>query len=186
MRRQGACTLAVFRGRCGRGAGVEAGGLQLSRCWVAAGSGNSRGRRVASRWVRKYMERHTEPETVTEDARGSYEACGSQAVSPLKTAGPSPGVDEKSESVDAGIPSGGSSPFDPRELVAERLLMRFVLDQRPRSRRAAAAVLKRFAERQGLRIYRLGRNRLYRARDFFEALTRESRVCTEHLRRAAE
>ena len=79
------------------------------------------------------------------------------------------------------------SSFDPREFVAERMLMRFVLDGRPRSRRAAAAVMKRFAERQGVQIYRLGRNRLYRIQDFFEALARESHVRTERLlRRAAE
>jgi hypothetical protein len=81
---------------------------------------------------------------------------------------------------------GGSSFPDLREFVAERLLMRFVLDERTRSRRAAAAVMKRFAERQGVQIYRLGRNRLYLVKDFFEALARESHVRTERLPRRAE
>ena len=132
------------------------------------------------------MERHVHLESGESDTRGSCERSDSRAVSQRESVAPSPGVDEKSESCDAGIPLLWSS-FDPREFVAERMLMRFVLDGRPRSRRAAAAVMKRFAERQGVQIYRLGRNRLYRIQDFFEALARESHVRTERLlRRAAE
>ena len=121
------------------------------------------------------------------DGSGSYGAADSRSISQRETADPSPHVNAKSASDDAGIPLGGSSFPDLREFVAERVLQRFVLDERPRSRRAAAAVMKRFAERQGLQIYRLGRNRLYRVQEFFEALARESHVRTERiLRRAAE
>ena len=76
---------------------------------------------------------------------------------------------------------------DVREFVAERVLQCFVMDDRARSRRAAAAVMSRFAVRHGLQIFRLGRTRLYRISDFFAALERESGIRTERiLRRAAE
>jgi len=77
--------------------------------------------------------------------------------------------------------------LDIREFVVEATLRKFVLDDRPRSRRAAAAVMLRFARRHGIRIFRIGRTRLYRAAEFFAALERESELLADRLlRRAAE
>ena len=133
------------------------------------------------------MNRHVHLETGESDTRGSCERSDSRSVFSCETVGPSPHVNAKSASDDAGIPLGGSSFPDLREFVAERVLQRFVLDDRPRSRRAAAAVLLRFAQRHKLQIFRLGRTRLYRIDDFFRALACESRVRTERLlRRTAE
>lgn len=121
------------------------------------------------------------------DGLGSYGAADSRSVSQRETADPSPHVNAKSASDDAGIPLGGSSFPDVREFVVERVLQRFVLDDRPRSRRAAAAVMLRFARRHGLQVFRIGRTRLYRSADFFAALELESQTRTERLlRRAAQ
>ncbi len=81
---------------------------------------------------------------------------------------------------------GDHAEFDPREFVVEAVLRRFVMDSRPRSKRAAAAVMLRFAKRNGLRIYRIGRTRLYRSCDFFEALSRESGVRFDRLIRRGQ
>jgi hypothetical protein len=94
---------------------------------------------------------------------------------------PSPGVELTTDSPRAGIPFDGSPFRDIREFVPERTLQRFILDDRPRSRRAAAAVMLRFSRRHGLQVFRLGRTRLYRADDFFRALERESGIREERL-----
>ncbi len=70
---------------------------------------------------------------------------------------------------------------DLREFVVEATVRRFVMDERPRSRRAAAAVMERFARRHGLQVYRIGRMRMYRVREFFVALDRESGIREERL-----
>jgi hypothetical protein len=74
---------------------------------------------------------------------------------------------------------------DLSQFVAERSLQRLVMDDRARSRRAAAAVLARFAQRNGLRVFRMGRTRLYLADEFFAALERESRTRMDALLRRA-
>ena len=132
------------------------------------------------------MERHVHLESGESDTRGSCERSDSRSVFSCETVGPSPHVNAKSASDDAGIPFGESRHFDLREFVAERVLQRFVLDDRARSRRAAAAVMLRFAQRHKLQIFRLGRTRLYRAADFFAALKCESQSRTERLLRRAE
>ena len=133
------------------------------------------------------MQRHTEIETVTGDGRGSYQTGGLPDISSAESQTPSPGVDEKSERCNTGIPLDSQPNLDVREFVVEATLRRFVMNDRARSRRAAAAVMSRFAARHGLQIFRLGRTRLYRIDDFFRALACESRVRTERLlRRTAE
>ena len=133
------------------------------------------------------MQRHTEIEAVAGDGLGSYGAADSRSFSQRETADPSPGVDENSERCDRGIPLDSRPNLDLREFVVEASLRRFVMDDRPRSRRAAAAVMSRFAARHGLQIFRLGRTRLYRAADFFQALATESESRLDRLlRRAAE
>jgi hypothetical protein len=127
------------------------------------------------------MDRHTEPEMARNRRDGIYQSGVLPAISSQKSVGPSPGVIANSGSPSAGIPSGELRHFDPREFVSERILQGFVLDDRPRSRRAAAAVLKRFAERHSLQVYRLGRTRIYRAEDFFHALTSESEARHDRL-----
>lgn len=105
---------------------------------------------------------------------GSCEAPDAPAISSDEYTAPSPGVDEKDQPETWGIPLGDDATFDPREFVVESVLRAFVMDSRRRSERAAAAVMARFAKRNGLRIFRIGRNRLYRSSEFFQALSRES------------
>jgi hypothetical protein len=132
------------------------------------------------------MNRHIESEKPRTDARESYERCGLWGDSPAECMDLPPGVTENSSMPDAGIPSGEGYP-DVRDLVAERLLVRLVLDDKPRSRRAAAAVVARFAERNRLQIFRLGRTRLFRMKDVLRALERQSGRRVEGLlRRAAQ
>lgn len=127
------------------------------------------------------MERHVHLETGESDARESCERADSRSVSSCETVDPSRGVDERLASPSPGIPWGDLPLPDLQEFVVEAIVRRFVMDERPRSRRAAAAVMRRFARRHGLQVYRIGRNRLYRARDFFEALDRESGIREERL-----
>jgi hypothetical protein len=135
--------------------------------------------------LNNYMQRHTSSQTVKTERVGSCEARDLPPHSQQESVDPSPGVIANSGSPNAGIPFGESRHFDLREFVAERVLQRFVLDDRARSRRAAAAVLLRFAQRHKLQIFRLGRTRLYRADDFFRALACESQVRIDRLLRKA-
>ena len=133
------------------------------------------------------MNRHEHLETGQSDARGSYDAAEARSVSQRETADPSPGVVEIAASRYPGIPLRPEYDWDIREFVVEAALRKFVMDDRPRSRRAAAAVMARFARRHGLTVFRLGRTRLYRSADFFAALGSESQARAERLlRRAAE
>ena len=170
-----------------RGGGGTAGGYELPwhratfRSRAAARRGNRRNP------LNEYMKRHDHLTTAESDTRRSCEARDLPPHSQHESVDPSPGVIANSGSPNAGIPFGESRHFDLREFVAERVLQRFVLDDRPRSRRAAAAVLLRFAQRHKLQIFRLGRTRLYRIDDFFRALACESQVRIDRLvRRAAE
>jgi hypothetical protein len=129
------------------------------------------------------MKRHDHLTTAESDTRRSCEARDLPSDSSHESVDPSPGVNANLGSSNAGIPLGESRHFDPREFVSERILQGFVLDDRPRSRRAAAAVLKRFAQRHSLKVYRLGRTRIYRAEDFFRALTKESKAWYDRLLR---
>lgn len=131
------------------------------------------------------MNRHTEPETEQSGIGGSCQCGVLPAVSRAKKVGPSPGVDERVPSPSPGIPLGTESLPDLRDFVVEATVRRFILDERPRSRRAAAAVMLRFARRHGLQVYRIGRMRMYRVREFFAALDRESSVREERLFRRA-
>jgi hypothetical protein len=128
-----------------------------------------------------YMNRHTESETEQSGIGGSCQSGVLPAVSSAKKVGPSPGVDERVPSPSPGIPSGDLPLPDLREFVVEAAVRRFVLDERPRTRRAAAAVMLRFAKRHRLQVYRIGRMRMYRVEEFFAALERESRVREERL-----
>ena len=131
------------------------------------------------------MNRHDHLETRESDARGSCERSDSRSVSSCETVGPSPGVVAIDGSRCPGIPLRPECDWDIREFVAESALRRFVLDDRPRSRRAAAAVMLRFAERHQLQVFRLGRTRLYRVDDFFQALATESGARLDRLLRKA-
>ena len=133
------------------------------------------------------MNRHVQTEMVGDRGQGSYQTGGLPDISSAQSHTPSPGVDVRERSQSGGIPFGEMAALDIREFVAEAALRRFVMDDRPRSRRAAAAVLLRFAQRHKLQIFRLGRTRLYRVDDFFRALARESQVRADRiLRRAAQ
>ena len=133
------------------------------------------------------MNRHVHLETGESDALGSYERSDTRSVSADETLGPSPGVIAIDASRYPGIPLRPECNWDIREFVVEAALRKFVMDDRPRSRRAAAAVMLRFAERHQLQVFRLGRTRLYRAADFFQALATESESRLDRLlRRAAQ
>lgn len=112
---------------------------------------------------------------------GIYQSGVLPAISSQKSADPSPGVELTTDSSGAGIPLDGAPFPDIREFVPERTLQQLLLDGRPRSRRAAAAVMLRFSRRHGLQVFRLGRTRLYRVDDFFRALQRESGIREERL-----
>ena len=133
------------------------------------------------------MERHTGAKLGDQPTQRS---CNQREVgrdSPCEGGDPTPGVTRQSESPLPGIPLKPDFAFNHREFVAERVLMQFLLDDRARSRRAAAAVMKRFSERHGLAVFRLGRTRLYRQSDFFQALANESGVrLAQLLRRVAD
>jgi hypothetical protein len=129
------------------------------------------------------MERHTSSQTAQTERVGSCEALDVPPIALHETAYPSPGVDVTTDSPGAGIPFDGSPFRDIREFVPERTLQQLLLDGRPRSRRAAAAVMLRFSRRHGLQVFRLGRTRLYRVGEFFRALERESGIREERLLR---
>jgi hypothetical protein len=122
------------------------------------------------------MQTHTSSQTAQNERVGSCDALDVPTISFHEAARPSPGVNEKDRPGTGGIPLGDHAEFDPREFVVESVLRAFVMDSRPRTKRAAAAVMLRFAKRNGLRIYRIGRTRLYRSSDFFHALSRESQA----------
>jgi hypothetical protein len=127
------------------------------------------------------MHRHTRQEIVESDTRRSCEARDLPPDSSPESVDPSPGVDERVPSPSPGIPLGTESLPDLRDFVVEATVRRFILDERPRSRRAAAAVMLRFAKRHRLQVFRIGRMRMYRVEDFFAALERESRVREDRL-----
>jgi hypothetical protein len=120
------------------------------------------------------MERHDRDERALRIRTGTYNEREVARIESNESAGPSPGVDEQYKPPNGGIPLGDEPITDIRNFVAEQLLMRFVMDARPRTRRAASAVVQRFAQRHGLRVYRLGRTRLYLRAEFFQALRTES------------
>jgi len=127
------------------------------------------------------MQEHTQQEISATRRQGSREALDVPPISLHEIARPSPGVELTTDSPGAGIPSDGAPVPDIREFVPERTLQQLLLDGRPRSRRAAAAVMLRFSRRHGLQVFRLGRTRLYRVDDFFRALQRESGIREERL-----
>ena len=131
------------------------------------------------------MNRHVHLETGESDTRGSCERSDSRSVSSCETAGPSPGAVAIDASPYPGIPLRPECDLDIREFVVEAALRKFIMDDRPRSRRAAAAVMMRFAERHQLQVFRLGRTRLYSAADFFQALATESGARLDRLLRKA-
>ena len=126
--------------------------------------------------LNNYMQRHTSSQTVKTERVGSCEARDLPPHSQHESVDPSPGVIANSGSPNAGIPLPDHQLADLRGFVAERSLQRLVMDDRARSRRAAAAVLHRFAQRSGLRVFRMGRTRLYLVDEFFDALARDSRT----------
>ena len=176
MSAQGAGASRVPPRGCRRGGGGTAGGYELPwhratfRSRAAARRGNRRNP------LNEYMKRHDHLTTAESDTRRSCEARDLPPHSQHETVGPSPGVIANSGSPNAGIPLPDHQLADLRGFVAERSLQRLVMDDRARSRRAAAAVLHRFAQRSGLRVFRMGRTRLYLVDEFFDALARDSRT----------
>jgi hypothetical protein len=118
---------------------------------------------------------------VESDTRRSCEARDLPPGSSPESVGPSPGVYGRVPSPSPGIPLGDLPLPDLREFVVEATVRRVIVDERPRSRRAAAAVMLRFAKRHQLQVFRIGRMRMYRVEEFFAALERESRVREERL-----
>jgi len=127
------------------------------------------------------MERHTLSQTAETERVGSCETRDLPTDPSHESVDASPGLELTTDSPGAGIPSDGAPVPDIREFVPERTLQQLLLDGRPRSRRAAAAVMLRFSRRHGLQVFRLGRTRLYRVDDFFRALQRESGIREERL-----
>lgn len=61
--------------------------------------------------------------------------------------------------------------FDITQLVSEHELHSLLLSGRPRSTKAKSSVIRRFADRHGLTVYKLGQTRLYRKDEWCRALT---------------
>ena len=135
--------------------------------------------------LNNYMQRHTSSQTVKTERVGSCEARDLPPHSQHETVGPSPGAVAIDASPYPGIPLRPECDLDIREFVVEAALRKFIMDDRPRSRRAAAAVMMRFAERHQLQVFRLGRTRLYSAADFFQALATASGARLDRLLRKA-
>jgi hypothetical protein len=119
------------------------------------------------------MERHDRGERALRTRTETYNEREVARIESHENTDTSPGGDGQYKPPNSGIPLGDEPIADIRDFVAEQLLMRFVMDARPRTRRAASAVVQRFAQRHGLRVYRLGRTRLYLRAEPFEALRTE-------------
>jgi hypothetical protein len=64
--------------------------------------------------------------------------------------------------------------FDIRQFIGERMVIELLLAARSPSRRAAQAVVQRFAKRHNLQVLRMGHSRFYMAQEFWPALVEES------------